>query len=261
VNFRKIRNCEKQLLCVRLRWEKKVLFRINFPPTFSVMIFHFHFSIFHLQFFWKYFIILKKNSSSHLIFYKLKLRNFRQQIFKISFFSEKFSNTKMNTAQKRDKFSDKFFTQNFSSFHFQLSIFLAQLSTKIFSDFRLFNSSCSQRIFFRSNWHITFRRLARLGSKYTLTFRVMTKLCKYKTNFRFCPKPQSCQTAVTGSLDFWKPKFPFLGGWKISICGCHNSFSGCNISFCGYHISFCLFNISNCGYHNSFSRCYISFCG
>jgi hypothetical protein len=113
---------ETAVMCSVAKREK-VLFKISFYATLSTTLFHF-------RFFRKYFIILKKNLSSRSIFYKLKLLDFRQQFFNGSFSSQKLTNRKNSITEKRYAISDKFSTQNFSSFHFQLSIFSAQLSAK-----------------------------------------------------------------------------------------------------------------------------------
>ena len=118
MNFRKIRNCEKRLLCVRLRQEKKVPFKIDFHTTFSATTFHFPFFNFPHSVFLKILHYSQKNSSSRSIFYKPKPRDFQKQIFNGSFSSQKLTNRKNSIAEKRDTLSDKFSKQNFSTFHF-----------------------------------------------------------------------------------------------------------------------------------------------
>ena len=44
--------------------------------------------------------------------------------------------------------------------------------------------------------------LVAVGVKYTLYFRFMTELCKYKTNFKLDQKPQFLQTSVGGSCNY-----------------------------------------------------------
>ena len=140
--------------------EKKVLFSIKFSPTFSVMIFHFPFFNFPLSFFLKTIHYSQKNSSFARN-YIIRPRYFRKNIFNVSFSSQKLTNRKNSITEKRDTISDKFSTQNLSSFYFQLSIFRRNFLLKIY-DFWSFNRSSIQRIFFRSNWLITCCRLWQL---------------------------------------------------------------------------------------------------
>ena len=60
--------------------------------------------------------------------------------------------------------------------------------------------------------------------------------CKYKTNFKLCPKPP-----IASNRCYMMPFFsvPF-GGCYYSVCGSY-------ISNCGSHISFCGLNNSKCG--------------
>ena len=95
------------------------------------MIFHFPFSTFHFSIFnFLLSIFLKLFHYSQKKF-ELTL-DFQQQFFNGSFSSQKLTNRKNSIAEKRDKFSDKFSTQNFSTF-----CFLVKHSAKIFVDFQI----------------------------------------------------------------------------------------------------------------------------
>ena len=56
--------------------------------------------------------------------------------------------------------------------------------------------------------------LEAVGDKVSLKFRLMTELCKYKTNFKLSPKPpiasNRCYQMPFWAVSFSIPNFPFL---------------------------------------------------
>ena len=150
--------------CVK---RKKFYLKLIFSTTFSATTFHFPFFDFPHSVFLKILHYSQKNSSFARN-YILKRRDFQQQIFSGSFSSQKLTNRKNSITEKRYTFSDKFSTQNFSSFHFNF-LFLRRNFLLNFSEFLNFDSRYFYRIFFRSNWRITFRRfssVANFGTNY-----------------------------------------------------------------------------------------------
>ena len=114
--------------CVK---RKKFYLKLIFSTTFSATTFHFLFFDFPHSVFLKTLHYSQKNSSFARN-YILKRRDFQQQIFSGWFSSQKLTNRKNSIAEKRDTLSDKFSTQNFSSFHFNFRFFWRNFLLKFF---------------------------------------------------------------------------------------------------------------------------------
>ena len=81
----------------------------------------------------------KRDSISDKIFstQNFSIFCFRQTSFYATFFSQKFTSTKMNISEKRDSISDKISTQNFSIFCFWQTSFYATFFSQKFTSIKM----------------------------------------------------------------------------------------------------------------------------